>query len=98
MSATALAVVALISSILLVTGEKVRWVGLLAAIASAIALLSALGWLSLRIPGMPLALAMALTLAVTGVLMLLKVSKKSSVIAATLVTVVGAIGLLAHLG
>ena len=98
MSATVLALVALVSSVLLISGDKVRWFGIIAAIASLVALLTALGWLSLRLPGVPLPLAIALTLAVTGVLMLLKVSKKASVIAATLVTAVGAISLLGVLG
>jgi hypothetical protein len=97
---TALAVSALAGSLFLVFGASARVVAVVALVASAVEVARAFGWLHLALAGIPLALVLALAVAIPGVIAWLRAGGKHTVTAASVVAFVGVLQvvviLLAH--
>jgi hypothetical protein len=89
---TALAVAALVASIMLLLAHASRALTLVALVASALEVLMAFGLLELRVSrSLQLQLLLGALIAVPAVLIWLRVSSKSSVSAATVLALVGAL-------
>src|SRR5512138_2624666 len=91
---TALAVAALVSSILLFTAHASRALALVALVASGLEVAMAFGYLRLHLSGVSLQLVFGLLIAIPAVLMWLRVSSKSAVSAASILALVGALQVL----
>lgn len=92
-SSTVLIIAAIVASLFLVGGaRKARAYAIGAAVVAGVALTMSMGFLSIRLSFIDLALAAALT--VLGVLLLMRVDAKMHVVASTVVTAVGAMWLL----
>jgi hypothetical protein len=94
----ALALSALIASIYLALRSTMRPWAFAAAAASGIQLAVALGWLSIRIANIPLLAVIAVVVAGCGGVIYARVGAKGQVTAATVVALVGAIGVASTLG
>lgn len=90
---TALALCALAASLYLVMSALARPYAVTAAVASGLQVATAFGLLSIRIANVPLRLVFALAIAVCGGVLFAKARAKGHVAAATIITVVGVIGL-----
>jgi hypothetical protein len=92
-----LPLVALVSALVLVFDGRTRWLAVAAALAAGIWLAQATGWLAVAIRGVPLGTILAAVLAVAGAILITRTQRKMSIVAATLVTAIGAMQLAAHL-
>ena len=88
--ATLHAICALVGSIILLSNQDAsRLLSALATITAAAEVAIALKLISLRVPGISLALILGVVLAVTGTIIYLKVRSKLAITAATIVAFVG---------
>src|SRR5512138_2602946 len=94
----ALALSALIGSIMLFLSTSSRAVALVALVASGIEVAMALGLLHLSVAHLPLGIVLGLALAVPGVLAWLRSSAKTATSAAVIVAFVGALQVASALG
>jgi len=94
---TALIVVALVSSIVLLLQRSERTISLVAVIASGIEALLAFGLMSLSLAKFRIDVILPALLVVAGVIAWARSSTKHSITAGTLVTIVGALQLAAAL-
>ena len=95
--ATALAIAALIGAAVSLESES-RAVAMLAVIASGIEVAVALDLIRLSVAGVRLPIVLGAILAVAGIVLLSKVTRKVSIIAATVVALVGSLQVLVSLG
>jgi hypothetical protein len=93
---TALAVTALVASVVLLKLPK-RVYPVVAVLVSALQLAMTLGVLSLSVKALPLPLVLGAALLIAGALAFMHASEKAVVAAATLVTAIGALQVLAAL-
>ena len=93
----ALAVAALVASVLLLLQFKGRLLPIIALVASGVEVLMALGVLRLDLRGLPLGLVLAGALAVSGVMMYLRAGPKTVVASTTCVALVGVVQVLVAL-
>jgi len=91
---TALAVAALVASIILFLAHASRALALVALVASGLEVAMAFGYLALRVSGVPLQLVFGLLIAVPAVLIWLRVNAKTAVSAASILALVGALQVL----
>jgi hypothetical protein len=91
---TALAVAALVASIILFMAHASRALALVALVASGLEVAMAFGYLALHVSGISLQLVFGLLIAIPAVLMWLRVSGKTAVSAASILALVGAIQVL----
>lgn len=91
---TALSIAALVASILLLMAHASRGLALLALIGSGLEVLTAFGYVALHVSGVPLQLVFGLLIAIPAVLLWLRVSSKTAVSAATVLTLVGVLQVL----
>lgn len=94
--ATTLAIAALVGSIVCLDSES-RAIALLAVIASGIEVAVALDVLRLSIAGVQLPTVLGAILAAAGLFLLTKVNRKMSIVAATVVALVGCLQVLVSL-
>ena len=94
---TALILIALASSVVLLLHAGERTLSIVALIAAGIQALIAFGWVSLTISAFRVEIVLAAILAVVGALAWLRTSAKYAVTASTLLAVVGAVELLSSL-
>ena len=95
---TLMAIAAFAAALVLVVNLSGALAAIVAAVVAGVQVAIALGWIHLSIAGVSLGWVTAIALTVTGVLLFLKVQAKYLVGCATLVTAVGALQLLGHLG
>lgn len=88
---TALAVAALVASIILVLAHASRALALVALVASGLEVLMAFGYLALHLSGVSLQLVFGLLIAIPAVLIWLRVTSKTAVSAASILALVGAL-------
>lgn len=91
---TALAVAALVASIVLLMAHASRGLALLALVASGLEVLTAFGYVALHVSGIPMQLVFGLLIAIPAVLMWLRVNAKTAVSAASILGLVGALQVL----
>ena len=91
---TALAVAALVASVILLMAHVSRGLALLALVASGIEVLMAFGYLNLRVRDVPLQLVFGLLIAIPAILIWLRVNAKTAVSAASILALVGALQVL----
>lgn len=94
----ALAVTALVCTLALLLSGQSRVLASIALAAAALEVAMAFGVLRLHLAGVPLGLVLGLALAVPGLLAWLRVSAKTAVSAAAIVSLVGVLQVLAALG
>ncbi len=92
--ANTLAVAALVASVLLLVTHQARIPAIVAAVASGLEVLIALGMVRIHVAHLPLGLILGASLAVAGVLVHLKAAAKVAVSAATVTVLVGAVQVL----
>jgi hypothetical protein len=93
----ALAVSALVASVLLVAFSQQRTLALVALAASGIEVAIAFGYLRIGVAGLPLGLVLGLALAVPGLLTWLRATAKGAISAAALVAFTGALQVAAYM-
>src|SRR5688572_21239647 len=93
----ALALAALAASIYLVMQGHRTW-AMASAVASGLQLAMAFGWISVRIANVPLPLVLAIVLAGCGGFLFTRVGSKGAVASATVIALVGALGLVRAFG
>jgi hypothetical protein len=91
---TALAVAALVASIVLLMAHVSRGLALLALVASGLEVLTAFGYVALHVSGISLQLVFGLLIAIPAVLIWLRASSKTTVSAASILALVGALQVL----
>jgi hypothetical protein len=94
----ALAVSALVASVLLLTTSQQRALALVALVASGIETALAFGYLHIAVSGVPLGLVLGLALAVPGIAAWLRVTAKSAISAAALVAFTGVLQVAVYVG
>ena len=94
----ALAVAAFVAALLLTLAPAQRLLAAIALIARGVEVAMSFGLLHLSVARVPLRLVLGLCLAVPGVILWVRVSSKSSVSAATVVSLVGLLQVVESLG
>jgi len=94
----ALAVAAFVAAILLALAPAQRLLSAIALVAGGVEVAMAFGLLHLTVAGVPLRLVLGLCLAIPGVVLWVRVSSKATISAATVLTLVGLLQVVASLG
>jgi hypothetical protein len=94
----AMCILAILGSLLLLSRPETRAYAVIGLVVGGLELALVSGLLSMRIPGVPLAVVFGAALALVGVVGFLKVTDRNAVAGATTVGIVGALQLVAALG